>query len=61
MTRSSAHLVLAGEALLVASAVLTDVLGMRLGQALNRVHDCLHAALLAHALCAEVGVRAGAC
>ena len=55
------HLMLAGEALLVAGAVLRNVLRVRLGQALDGVQDGLHAALLAHALRAEVRVRARAC
>ena len=49
-----------GQALLVAGAVLRDVLGVALGQALNGRLNGLHAAVLAHRLGGVVGVRAGA-
>ena len=55
-----ARLVLAAQALLVAQAVLRDVLGVALGQALDGGEDGLHAARLAHRLGRVVGVPSGA-
>ena len=55
-----ARLVLARQPLLVARPVLRDVLRVRLRQLLDRGLDRLHAAVLAHRLGREVGVRARA-
>lgn len=49
-----------GQALLVAGAVLRNVLGVALGQALNGRLNGLHAAVLAHRLGGVVGVGTGA-
>jgi len=55
-----ARLVLPSQALFVSSAVLRDVLGVRLGELLDRGLDGLHAAVAAHRLGREVGVGARA-
>ena len=52
---------LASETQLIARAILADVLGVRLGQALNGSIDGLHAAFLPHALSREIGVGTSTC
>ena len=50
---------LAGQAELIASAVLADVLRVSLGQPLNGGINGCHAAWFPHAISGEVGVGAG--
>ena len=52
---------LAGQAQLVPSTILRNVLSVRLAQPLDGLIDGLHAARLPHRLCGEVGVRPSTC
>ena len=54
-------LYLAGEAHLIAGAVLSNVLGVGLRQLLNGFIDGLHAAWHPHGLRGEIGVTTGTC